>query len=571
VNDVKFYYFNKDGKFIAKGSLWEDISTTNPATDEAVNLSALKVAVVSVPHYDANNRPTRMITVVNPPSTLNISEGTKLEDVLKLMTDYKMTKGDNSYFVMTTSSYYKSNESNGRSDDDAKYYYTTPLSESDFHATVKEAKESATVNVYVERLAVKIRTKFDSNLGMEARKYIYRLGTFHMNADESDKTDLYIKFIGWAPNGVGKDNESYYIKHLNSTWSEETSSLGFKWNDPNRYRSYWAMSPFYHDDTHEFPEKYATKGYGDNSIDGFEAKFVSATSIEQGNSGFGGEQYCNEWTQSAKALSKKTTDGTTYDPHLPGAVSHVLLLAKFCDKDGNEIYKEGKTIVKYSGDYYYQEDLLKRFYEYSGVKGIKYQSGTDDNNNPVYTNLTAEDLTIVKDTDDLNGKVMIELDSKYADTQWVKDDGSALTGKKADNTPTQNVNELLDTYQGTQIMIRYTNGLMYYYSLIRHLNDNKSSAIYDLNEAYYGIVRNHIYDITLLGFAKRDQDGNPKDNEDPIGPDGPGENEDPIDPGHGVDEPDEPIIPNDEVDTNYYIGANINILSWRVVEQNVKL
>jgi len=42
--------------------------------------------------------------------------------------------------------------------------------------------------------------------------------------------------------------------------------------------------------------------------------------------------------------------------------------------------------------------------------------------------------------------------------------------------------------------------------------------------------------------------------------------------GKGIFDPEEEIVPgkNDEKDT-YYVGARINILSWKIVNQNVNL
>jgi len=42
--------------------------------------------------------------------------------------------------------------------------------------------------------------------------------------------------------------------------------------------------------------------------------------------------------------------------------------------------------------------------------------------------------------------------------------------------------------------------------------------------------------------------------------------------GKGVYDPDEVIVPSeDDEKENYYVGATINILSWKVVNQNVGL
>ena len=63
--------------------------------------------------------------------------------------------------------------------------------------------------------------------------------------------------------------------------------------------------------------------------------------------------------------------------------------------------------------------------------------------------------------------------------------------------------------------------------------------------AKYGIVRNHHYVVTVNSLTKI---------------------------GKGIFDPEEEIVPgkNDEKDT-YYVGARINILSWKIVNQNVNL
>ncbi len=91
--------------------------------------------------------------------------------------------------------------------------------------------------------------------------------------------------------------------------------------------------------------------------------------------------------------------------------------------------------------------------------------------------------------------------------------------------------------------IKYWNdGMTYYYTDIIHYNTTP------------GVVRNHIYDITIsdvvgLGTPVYDPEGNP--------------DTDPTD--------SEEIIPEDPDNEESYLAAQINILSWRIVEQNVSL
>lgn len=82
------------------------------------------------------------------------------------------------------------------------------------------------------------------------------------------------------------------------------------------------------------------------------------------------------------------------------------------------------------------------------------------------------------------------------------------------------------------------NGKTYYYVPIRHLGAATTDP------AYYGVVRNHYYQInlqSLKGF------------------------------GSSVYDPDreiKPVIPAEETS---YLAAKINVLQWRVVSQDVNL
>jgi hypothetical protein len=114
----------------------------------------------------------------------------------------------------------------------------------------------------------------------------------------------------------------------------------------------------------------------------------------------------------------------------------------------------------------------------------------------------------------------------------------------------------------------------------------------DYVEGYYGVVRNHWYELTITGFGTMpstdkddpnyDPSWDPDKNPDPtdpdpfddsnLGEDDPAPDDVPnIDPGHGIEDPDEPIVPNPDKNSDYYLNANINILSWRLVGQDVKL
>lgn len=85
----------------------------------------------------------------------------------------------------------------------------------------------------------------------------------------------------------------------------------------------------------------------------------------------------------------------------------------------------------------------------------------------------------------------------------------------------------------------WDNGAAYYYTDIQHLGTAADNGL-------YGVVRNHIYDIKInsvygLGTPVYDPDG------------------------------ETPIIPQKPKEDDTYIAAQIHILSWRVVNNNVDL
>ena len=93
----------------------------------------------------------------------------------------------------------------------------------------------------------------------------------------------------------------------------------------------------------------------------------------------------------------------------------------------------------------------------------------------------------------------------------------------------------------------YKNGMMYYCVPIEHLRGGKVTYNDDLSvkvdEADYGVVRNHHYVLSINKIQNL---------------------------GTAVYNPDEQIVPVVESPT-YYVGAKVNILSWKVVNQSVEL
>ena len=128
---------------------------------------------------------------------------------------------------------------------------------------------------------------------------------------------------------------------------------------------------------------------------------------------------------------------------------------------------------------------------------------------------------------------------KSYEVRPVLKDGVKVYKKKSDGSfeTTDSNNELNASLAQSPVQVR-KEGMTYYYTPIRHLAQNKTEM------GYYGVVRNHSYRITIntiSGFGT---------------------------PVYNPDEIIDPVIPKD---TETFLAARINVLSWRVVPSSVDL
>lgn len=188
-------------------------------------------------------------------------------------------------------------------------------------------------------------------------------------------------------------------------------------------------------------------------------------------------------------------------------------------------YQDGGTwknaeICKYQGVEYLGIDALKEaiattfntYYTYDGSDYTPIQAG-DVTFKTAVTGITVKDYQVIPVLDD----------SKT----YYKKDASSATGYTALTT------ENISTYPAE---VR-EGGKAYYYIPIKHLGSDNSVA-------QYGVVRNHWYKVkvnSLKGF------------------------------GTPVYAADKTIIPTMPDDSNTYLAAQINVLQWRVVTQDVNL
>lgn len=356
----------------------------------------------------------------------------------------------------------------------------------------KEDAEANPVDIYVERVLAKVRVTF-SNADKENQ---YKVS-------EDGEPAVYAKILGWAVTRTA--DKSNLLKDIDPDWDDMT--LGFTWNDEPFHRSYWATTST----TVTLDKKSETEIINDQKP----ATPEGATNISV-------QRYCQENTKA--------------DEH-----TEVVVVAQLVNEEGNPnpIYKyfgeehdseeDILTLIanKYNNVYYTRTEVTSlpeggTEYEYeSFIKpdNIHFEATTPETGGEDYEAIAQLDdgaldgVTIYIENPDYTGS-----NEKYIELA----DAEATINKELAKNPAQIAKE----------------GYVYYYTPIKHLGTTTGST------GEYGVVRNHIYDVTITDIK-----------------------------GYGtpIFDPDKDIDTTHPSNEEVYIAARINVLSWRVVSSDVTL
>lgn len=383
----------------------------------------------------------------------------------------------------------------------------TALPESCIKKTANEALDEP-ISIYVERVAAKVTV---STNGGGAKIKLSNTGddTF-ITIGELVQKDVYAQLLGWE---LYNDNtKSYLLKQVDPIWTAE--NIGFNWNDTPWYRSYWATSlPRPTDESNSFQMEYE------------EGKIPAGFANKYGFA-MGGATYVGENTNGKQ-------DGTK-----------VILKAKLVDEAGNAL-----EIASWYGNKYIGEVSLRT----AVANTLKYTLFYYDAANSKYIGITPEDLQCVAGgtTDAPKGVAANEVYFQLSDETgcgknriggWYKlVDGEykpVATDLNSDTYSVEATNGYLKTIQPG---ILYKSGETFYYVDIKHLGANNSVA-------EYGVVRNHIYNVIIKSIGGY---GSPV--------------------YVGTSNIIDPQYPDIEDAEETFVSAQINILSWRLVNQEVDI
>lgn len=543
VTNAHFYFYDADGVFVSEGSAWND-GTASPEAPTNIEFKSNNVVVLK--GLTKKNYPKYMVTVLNLPSDFTPGETleemeTTLTRALDVVDDSKLNsdrivgiKGENDFFTMSTTSWAEQGDVQTDYKVGAHKYFVTEVQENNFSLEpIDHTKNSDNyVTVYVERLAAKVTLDVSSTLTPEdinGKKY-YKIKATVAGEDNNAGTgndvaaeDLYVELLGWKLNATAK--RSNIVKNIDETWENPTEtsdgSFGFVWNKPGDFRSFWGKSFNYGKGS--YPTGYA-EIHSSDYLNYFNLKDDDKLLKLKDDYG-----YCAENTNTADILNSATEEGK----FLPSAVTSILLKARVCDEEGNSL-----DLVRFNGILFKEESFLKYILNAMKAKGnLKLYVKETNSIGELYKQIDESNVKLDNVGD---GKVKVVLNEGL--TLYVPDNDNTSSYKSADENDIKDFANRAETE--SEGAIGYKGGLMYYNIPIEHLN-NTERVDGKIPEGKYGVVRNHYYKVTINKLENI---------------------------GKGIFDPDEVIVPGPDDDKEtYYVGADIKILSWKIVSQTVDL
>lgn len=546
VSTAHFYFYDAAGVFVSEAEAWNDGTPSTDTPNGNIEFKAKQTVVLK--GLTGKSYPKYLVTVLN--KSADFTPGTTLDDMeTKLAangTDGNITvtkkEGDGDaakdveYFTMSTTSFAGQKDSEGN----AMKYFVTEVKEDNFkEEPVPAAGAENPVTVYVERLAAKVVLDVASTLKDgatkigegDAAKYYYPIkATYAGEGNDDEPTmgveNLYVNILGWKLNATAK--QSYMMKNIDENWTDADLNFGFKWSDTGNHRSYWGKSWVY--GKSDFPVDGATYT-GNELLNYFNLEGTTASPLLA----LGSPAYCAENTNTSYIVSHNPRRALT-------SVIMKAEIGRIVEKAGVKTF-EPLDVVRYNGMLFEKIHFLK--YVLNNLQKSNKLTAYYETSVGGETKLTQIDSTFVDLADISDGKVKVVLKEKTGVT-LVDKDGNTLS----DDAKTALAGEMEKASAGAT---GYNGGLMYYNIPIEHYNNSENTEGMEedgttkyvkIPEAKYGVVRNHVYKVTINQLEN---------------------------PGKGIFDPEEVIVPKDEDEKFYYVGAQINILSWKIVNQGVNL
>ena len=497
VTTARFYFFNNEGTAVTVDNSvnYKDVTTTFSDATSPADESGNVEEISNAVLVLENATVWPEKMVVVLNPPTELNARKSLSDLRAAADDY--ASEESGKFVMSNAVYATSSGTQVDAVDLAGYITNN-----------KDAAEGNPVTVYVERVLARVDVACTSSL--ETNK-TDGTGTQQNEikgySGQNGTNEIQAVIKGWTL--ANRNSQSHLLKSL-STWNNSTSisvstepatSWVFaNWNDATNHRSYWA----YTDDVT------AAKQVND-----------SYATILSNNATFVPTEYCQENTGN-------------------GDATELVAIAEL------QVDNQPADIAKYAGQYWTVENLLTQFANQILAGKIYYKANSGEPTN--VTALPADALKLRPRTTTESSTSTVAAYEAVLDLKADYQTGYTFYSDAAGSTEIQltDVQDILNDYKA----LYWHEGKTYYHTTIKHTLNNLTKD---------GVVRNHLYDISLTGVSG-------------LGTPIPGSSSDDEDDDPGEEDPeDKPINPEDPDEEESFLAAEINILSWNVIDRNVEL
>lgn len=543
VTDVKFYFFDENGVKAEVEASW-----TNPEFDKkGGNVEYIgKKSVLVLEGLKDKGYPKYMLTV------LNLGENWVCPNTLKEAAEQLQDLRTDGKFVMTTSSYFNDTETTVKNHEDfgadnLATYYATTLTADDFFISAEAAQTAGnTVEVYVERLAAKVSlniTAPETSEGSGIYPLAQTLGGGDNTGDEALESQLYLKVMGWNITATAK--QSYLCKQLDNAWKTDAKLNAWKWNKPADRRSFFGVA--------------ATWGSDDTDGNNAKLNYINNAQTTAKQPGTADDDahvaYCYENTSAANLLYLQGDQILT--PNYPNTT--YILLDTQVGKMVNGVFTP-VDLVTFRGLLYTKEGYMnyilnkvkvagKLNYHYAKTTETKNEEGEVISTTTETVQVDPAILTWISKDNGEYSECSVKLDETAlkGDLYEKKDDGSYVAYADQAAAKAALAAAIVEAQDSEHPAIGHKDGRSSYNIAIEHLGASVDGATAkDLG--YYGVVRNHWYQVEVSKFSRV---------------------------GNGIFQPDNDKItvtpPTDPQTPLYYVAAKVNILSWKLVHQSTEL
>lgn len=512
VKNSIFLFYDAYGNFLTSGV----ISATDGSVDENGNLKLTtnnqsgyveKESKAVIVLGPTRLRPALVLAVLNY-DNCDALRNLSLADA-HTQVDNRVISTEAGKFTMTNSVYV----------DGKNIVNATPIAAS----SVKETKEEALktpVQIYVEREVAKVNMKAKEGLKQTAEGKICFETPNAESVLDGVKVSARIVVDGWAANAF--NTTSYLVKDVPASWL--VTNPFANWYDEAAKRTFWAQDPNY-----SGSEEYVFGRTPEDEPGTYKnVKYLSWNDAAQNKV----DSYNYMYENTTDKASARVNGGELANVPTILIAAHVETAKTGADWERQDIYKFGglfytnKSLKNYAA-----EQILKGklHWEYTTAEGLKTASVLPDQ----------VKSKIVANVADNSGSVKVEVEALTAPAEGaklMKEGEPASVIESADWAKT--VEDILNGENGFNIakkeLVCFKNGMCYYQVPIKHNQTAEDVA--------YGTVRNHIYELTLSKIAKI---GNP------------------------VFNPEEKLVLIPGEEKNYYVSAELKILKWRVITQDV--